>query len=59
MVIDFSPYGLTAKADASGVDLKVRGLFTIIHVYFFDTNCHKLPINFHKLLLFICVSSAN
>ena len=23
-ILDFSPFGLTAKADASGVDLKVR-----------------------------------
>ena len=44
MAIDFSPYGFTAKADASGIDLKVR-------VFLFDINYHKLPANFHKLLL--------
>ena len=33
MAIDFSPYGFTAKADASCVDLKVR-------VFLFDINYH-------------------
>ena len=33
--------------------------FVIIYVYMFDMNCHKLTINFHKLLLFIRVFSAN
>ena len=30
--LDFSPFGFTAKADISGVDLKVYGLFMVICV---------------------------
>ena len=38
MDIAFGSYGLTAKADASGVDLKV-------YVKNKNINCRKLPVN--------------
>ena len=33
MAIDFSPYGFTAKADASDVDLKVHVFYFLRHEF--------------------------
>ena len=43
-ILDFSPFGFTAKADASGVDLKVPSLrfvrMTLADKFAFLDNCY-------------------